>query len=218
MCDLPGCPNNDDDEPEEITPENRNRMRLECTSAAMHCMTVFARGWTQGAQGILADISDRWGFTGITRSMYCLASAAGILPTPEAKLIRATPDTIREKITKVAGPEAAESMTAQMVVMGDQVNSAFKELSSLAAQGREAEFNARFDKVTDQDNMLQPLLATLMMCGSVAFHEAQVADNTFALDQLQTAVRQDLELGDDDAKEIADLTALLNGPDAPEGD
>lgn len=215
MCDLPGCPAND--EPEEITPENRNRMRLECTSAAMHCMTTFARGWTQGAQGILADISDSWGFPGITRTMYCLAATAGILPRPKDSLIRATPDSIREKLTQVAGEDVAESMATHMVVVGDQVNAGFEELCALAAKGHENQFEERFDTITDQPNMLQPLLATLMMYASVSFRDAQRLENTFALDQLQTAMRAGIELGaDDEARaEVDALKAAFDLPDAP---
>lgn len=216
MCDLPGCPANDD-QPEEITPENRNRMRLECTSAAMHSMSLFAKGWTQGAQGVLADISDSWGFEGITRTMYCLSLAAGILPRPKDLLVRATPESIREKLTKVAGEEVAASMTTHMVVVGDQVNAAFEELCAIAVKGEEERFSDRFDAVTDQPNMLQPLLATLMMYGSMSFSAAQRNENTFALDQLQTAMRVGIELGENDEAraEVDALKAAFDLPDAP---
>lgn len=216
MCNLPGCPAGDD-QPEEITPENLNRMRLECTSATMHTMSLFAKGWTQGAQGVLADISDTWGFPGITRVMYCLSLTAGILPTPKDAVIRATPESIREKLTKVAGEEVADSMTTHMMVVGDQINAAFEELRSLAVKGDEAAFDTRFDTVTDQENVLQPLLATLMMYGSMSFAAAQREENTSALDQLQTAMRIGLDLGSNDEAraEVDALKAAFDLPDAP---
>jgi len=222
MCDLPGCPSNSDDDPLEITDENRPVMVLETTSAGLSCLDLFAKGWTSGAQGVLSDISEKWGFEGVSRVVWCLALACATLPMPDDNpLQRADSKSIRAKLTSVAGEEVADQMTAHMVTVGDQVFGAFEEMVSIARSGDEARFHDRFDTVTDQRDMLQPLIATIMMHGGFVYMHAQRAQNISALEQLQTAVRQGVDLGKhagQTAKEIADLTALLELPDAPEGD
>lgn len=222
MCDLPGCPSNSDDAPLEITDENRPVMRLETASAGLTCLELFAKGWTSGAQGVLSDISDKWGFDGVTRVVYCISLACAHLPMPDDNpLQRATPDTIREKLTSVAGEEVADQMTVHMVTVGDQVFSAFEEMVGLARKGEEERFTARFDTVTDQENMLQPLIATILMHGGFVFMHAQRTRNVAALDRLQSAVRHGMDLGTHDeeaARQLADLQASFELPDAPRGD
>lgn len=219
MCDLPGCPNGDS-EPIELTDENRPAMRVEATSAALHMLNHYVRGWSQGADGILADISDKWGFAGVTRVMYIFAQAVAILPMPEdSPLQPATPQSIRERIARVAGEEAAEHLAVQMVAFGEQVTAAFKESVALAARGHEHEaaFTARFDQITDAENVVGPLLKSLMLYATVVFAAAQRDSNIFALDQFQSACRAGMDLGahdEDAARELAELTELFNMKEA----
>lgn len=222
MCDMPGCPSNRDDRPPEVTEETRPAMRVEASSAALKILEVFARGWTNGAEGILSDISDSWGFEGISRVMYCLSLSCAILPMPDdAPLKRATSSDIRNSLARVAGEEVADQMAHHMVTVGDQVFSAFEEMKSLAVKGTEDDWHQRFDTVTDQENMLQPLVNTIMIHGAVVFREAQRERNAAALDQLQAAVRAGLDMGSHDrkaAEEIASLNAAFELDDAPDGD
>lgn len=223
MCDLPGCPsNNDDDEPLEITDANRPVMRLETSSAGLSCLDLFSKGWTQGAQGVLADISEKWGFPGVSRVIYCLSLACATLPMPKDNpLQRADASTIREKLTSVAGEEVASQMTTHMVTVGDQVFSAFEEMVAIAKAGNEDRFHDRFDTVTDQKNMLQPLIATILMHSGYVYMHAQKEGNVPALEQLQAAVRSGMDLGTHDeeaARQVADLKAMLDLPDFTRGD
>jgi hypothetical protein len=215
---MPGCPSNDDSQPIELTDENRAHMKVEATAAALMLLTLYARGWLDGAHGVLADISSKWGFVGVTRVVFCLAQTVAILPVPEDSPLKdATPASIRAKLTRLAGEEMAEHVADQLISFGDQVQSAFKELVAIARKGAtdadEDTFNTRFDTITDQDNMMQPLIEGVIMHAAVVFTAAQREGNTFALDQLQAACRAGLDLGKHDeetAKEIADLTALLH--------
>lgn len=220
MCDMPGCPANGGDEPIELTEENRAHMRVEATSAAIQMLNMFVRGWSNGAEGILSDISNKWGFTGVTRCVYVLAQAVVILPVPEdSPLKAATPDSIRARIAKLAGEEIAEHVALQMITFGDQVQAAFKEVIALARKGHEHEeyFTTRFDQITDAENMLQPLIQSFMMHATVVFAAAQREENTFALDQFQSACRAGIDLGKHDeeaAQELQDLAAMFKLDDA----
>lgn len=216
MCDLPGCPNNGS-EPIELTDENRAYMRVEASSAALHMLTLFARGWNNAANGVLEDISDKWGFIGITRTVYVLTQGIAILPAPEDSplLQRATPDTIRARLREATGDSFAEHVALQMISFGDQVHAALKEIIALAGQGpaHEEKFNTRFDEITDAENMLQPLVQSVLMQATVVYVAAMRDKNTSALDQYQAACRAGLDLGKHDeaaAKEVEDLTALLH--------
>lgn len=221
MCNLPGCPSNRDDMPPEVTDENRPAMRVEASSAAIKILEVFSRGWTGGAQGILSDIGDSWGFEGISRVMYCVCLSSALLPMPENGIQRATAASIRENLARVAGEEVADQMAHHMITVGDQVFAAHEELRTLAATGTEDAWHARFDKITDQENMFQPLVSTVMVHGAVVFREAHRTKNAAALDQLQAAVRNGIDLGRHDQKaqdEIAALQACFAMDDAPDGD
>lgn len=221
MCDLPGCPSNNNNVPPEITDENRPAMRVEASSAAIKILEVFSRGWTSGAQGILSDIGDSWGFEGISRVMYCVTLASALLPMPKDAIQRATATSIKENLTRVAGEEVADQMAHHMITVGDQVFAAHQELTKLATSGTEDDWHERFDKITDQENMFQPLVSTVMVHGAVAFREAHRERNAAALDQLQAAVREGVDLGRHDQKaqdEIAALQACFALDDAPDGD
>lgn len=219
MCNLPGCPNGDS-EPIELTDENRSAMRVEATSAAIQMLNHYVRGWSQGADGILADISDKWGFVGVTRVMYVLAQAIVILPMPEDSPLKpATPESIKERLRMVAGEEAADHAAVQMIAFGEQVTAAFRETVALARRGHEHEdaFTTRFDQITDAENITGPLIKSIMLYATVSFAAAQRDDNTFALDQFQSACRAGIDLGQHDeeaALELAELTALFHLDDA----
>lgn len=218
MCEIPGCPNGSD-EPIELTDENRAYMRVEATAAALNMLTMFCKGWTNGAEGILSDISGKWGFVAVTRCVYVLAQAVAILPEPkDSPLKKATPDSIREKLKKMAGEEFAEHVALQMITFGDQVQAAFKEVIAMArkGEGHEEEFTRRFDEITDAENIMQPLIQAVMLHSTVVFSAAMRDDNTPALDQFQSAVRAGLDLDEDGevAKEVADLTTVFNLDDA----
>jgi hypothetical protein len=219
MCDLPGCPSNGSEGPEEVTDDNRPRMRLEVTAASLSILSTMSRGWQQGAFGIVSDIGDKWGFEGLTRMAYCLALTRAICPEPDdGSLQRATPDSIRERIASVAGDEEADRMTTRMVTLGDQVHSAFDELVGIARNQQEDHFNKRFDAITDAEDMPQPLISTLLMTAAICFASVQRTDNVFALDQVQTALRAGVPTGDEAGEEIANLAAMFDLPDAPGAD
>lgn len=212
MCDLPGCPNGDSD-PIEITDENRMAMRVEATSAAIQMLNHFLRGWSTGAQGILEDVSRRWGFAGVTRVMYVMAQACVIMPMPEdSPLKRATPKTIVERLTQVTGAEIAEGLALQAITFGDQVQAAFKETIDLARKGHAHEdaFNTRFDQITDAEGIPEPLIQSLMMNATVVFSAAQRDENTSALDQFQSAVREGIDLDAHDEEAALEVQALID--------
>lgn len=220
MCDKPDCPANDDYEPMEVTDENRNYMRVEATSAAQHVLELFARGWGNGAHGIISDISDKWGFEGVTRMVYIVTRAIAILPVPEdSPLKMATPETINRRIREAAGNDIADHVALQMATFSEQVMAAFKEVTELGRKGDEHEeyFIRRFDEITDQEHMTQPLIQSLILHATVVLAAARKARNVFALDQFKQACASGLDLsGAGGRDEVADLNALLNLPDQTE--
>jgi hypothetical protein len=217
MCDLPGCPAGD--EPLDVTSDNEQQFHVECTSAATQIMKMFRLGWTNGTQGVLSDISEKWGFPGITRVMYSLCGACAVLPRPDDVMTRATPQSIREKLARVTGEEVEDQMVTSMMVAGDQVFAAFEECVALARQGDKTRFTERFDEVTDQENMLHPLVSSAVMVAGASLHHAERGQNTSALDQLQTFLAQDLDLDEYTGRRPAsDLQAMFDLPDADRRD
>lgn len=219
MCDHPSCPGNSGPGPIEVNDENRPIMRAESTLAALHALGHAARAWPSAAQGLFADISDRWGFPGTTRMTYVMCLAMTIFPPPkDGDPQRADMASIRERLATALGEEqVSDEMAAHLLTMGDQVDAAHRELIALAAahgDKAEEEFDQRFDAITDQPNMMQPLIATLLMQAAMRYGYARDQDNTFALDQFERACRTEVMTSDEDKQEIDDIAAAFDMPDA----
>lgn len=221
MCDRPSCPGNPNRVPEEINEENRPIMRAEVTLAGMHILDHSGRMWVDGAQGLVSDMSTRWGFDAVSRIAYMLCMALATLPSPVAE----DPEeqvsfNVSERIARYAqGDEVPPEVAAQLMNMGDQVDAAQRELIALAAPNAalgEDGFNERFDTVTDQPNMIQPLLTTLLVRAGLHYAYARQQRNTSALDQFAKACHHNVYEGvaRDEQEEIAAMTEAFNLPDA----
>lgn len=215
MCDHPACPDNGG-QPLPINDETEPMMRVEASSAALHCLSFVAKGWMSASHGLLQDQSAKWGFPGVTRMAWVMATACSILPKPaDSPVTWSSPASMEERLTDEDGNPVPKELIAHLTVVSDQAQSAFKELVALSTSGTEDAFATRFDTITDQENLIQPLLAGLMANAGVHFVSAHRDGHTAALDQFQAAVRAGLPLDDED-DQVDHLKALYDLPDAPE--
>lgn len=215
MCDHPACPDGGGD-PLPITEETEPLMRVESTTAALHALLFIAKGWMSASHGLIQDQSAKWGFAAVTRMTWVMATACAILPKPEKPPVAwSSPTEMAERLTTEDGHPAPKEVITHLTVISDQAQSAFNELVGMATTATEEAFAERFDTITDQENLINPLLSGLLANAGIQFVTAHRDEQVSALDQFQAAVRAGLPL-DDEGGEVDHLKALYDLPDAPE--
>jgi hypothetical protein len=213
VCSHEGCPGYDpNDERDDDEPDPRT-LRVECSTGTLEMLRLLVRGWNRGAQGLLGDLSDKYGFAGLTRIVYVLNLAVGLMPGPENPPDLFTDGKKLEAMLRADGRQNVTEMMAAFRHHSDQAKQAFAELTALGAQQREHEFNARFDTITDVNSLIQPLVEAFLHRAATHYDHTLRHQLTPAMDQFQAALRHGMDLNDvhpEAAQEIADLNRLLD--------